>query len=188
MAELWALKDIFFKKLNMSKILKTGKIGIKWANFKWSYLGYFSTFLGSVKFLMGLNLLGLLMNMVTKPSGPTFVVRWSLNMGRCKIIKISRILKFLKNTEKRSSRFFLFSKSSYLLGFRPKKSPKKFYMFFATVRQSRYGLILTRRPFSGHSSLEPQLINSVRVAYESWSQEDSGKYWTISVGQRSPEI
>ena len=151
----------------MSKILKTRKIGKKQANFKWSYLGYFSTFLGSVKFLMGLNLMGLLMIMVTEPLGPLFVVRWSLNMGRSKIMKISRIFKFLKNTKKRSSRFFLFSKSSYLLGFRPKKSPKKFYMFFATVRQSWYGPILTRCPFSGHSSLEPQLINSARVAYES---------------------
>ena len=71
----------------MSKILKTRKIGKKQANFKWSYLGYFSTFLGSVKFVMGLNLLGLLMNMVTEPLGPTFVVRWSVNMGTSKILK-----------------------------------------------------------------------------------------------------
>ena len=128
-----------FKNLYMSKILKSRKIGKKQANFKWSYLGYFSTFLGSVKFLMGLNLLGLLMNMVTKPSGPTFVVRWSLNMGRSKIMKISRIFKFLKNTEKRSSRFFYFLSHHICWGL-GQKNPKKIFTCFL-LQSDKVGMV-----------------------------------------------
>ena len=102
--------------------------------------------------------------------------------------KILEIFNFLKNTEKHLSRFFLFFKSSYINGFKPKKNPKNRYLFFATRRQSWYGPILTYPPLADHSSLIPQPIISARVAYESWCQEDSGKYWTISVGPGSPEI
>ena len=61
---------------------------------------------------------------------------------------------------------FLFSKSSYLYGFRPKKTGKKLYLFFATVRQSWYGPILTYLPLISRSSPQTQPSGSVRVAYE----------------------
>ena len=79
---------------------------------------------------------------------------------------------------------FLFSKF-LSLGW---KKRKKSYLFFATIRQSWYGPILTYLPLTSRVSLQTQPIGSVRVAYENWSQEDYGKYWTIFVGPGSPEI